>query len=145
VQNEAVPGDGTEKPYRIVDTRTRRRAGVAYLVMAGIGAAIVVAAGVDMMWLTAIVPIVALAAYEFAGAWAMPVGDMRAIEIAAEAASFGVGHGSATLGYRGVLARPVWQVLVFSDAPTPDRQALVTVDAITGEVTGRYEEPVEAP
>lgn len=139
------PDDDTIGPYRIVDTRTRRRAGIAYLLMAGFAAWIVLQAGVDAMWLTAVGPVLALAGYEFAGAWRMPVGDMRAIEIAGESTSFGVGHGSATLGYRGVLARPVWQVLVFSDAPTPDRQALVTVDAISGEVTGRYEEAVETP
>ena len=43
------------------------------------------------------------------------------------------------------MAKPVWQVLVFSDTPSPDRQALVTVDAISGEVTGLYEESVPLP
>ena len=97
------------------------------------------------MWLTAVLPIAALGIIQVAGAWRMPITDMRAIEIASEDASFSVGHGSATLGYRGWLAKPIWQVLVFSDAPSPDRQALVTVDAMTGDVTGRYEEAVDAP
>ena len=70
---------------------------------------------------------------------------MEAIRIASEEASFDVGHGSATLGYRGLLAKPIWQVLVFSDTPSPDREALVTVDAMTGEVTGHFEQPVEIP
>jgi hypothetical protein len=108
-------------------------------------AALVLTTGAELMWLTGVVPLLALAGYQFAGAWKMHVTDMGAIGIASESASFNVGHGSATLGYRGVLAKPVWQVLVFSDSPSPDRQALVTVDAISGDVTGQYEETVEAP
>ena len=142
---DAQPADGTVRPYRIIDTRTRRRAGVVYLSMAVLAAALVMAAGLPAMWLTAVVPIVLLAGYEFVGAWSMPITDMRAIAIASEAASFDVGHGSATLGYRGPLAKPVWQVLVFSNTPSPDRQALVTVDAMTGDVTGRYEEEIALP
>lgn len=139
------PEDGTVRPYRVIDTRTRRRAGVVYLAMALLAAVVVLAAGLPLMWLTAVVPIVFLAGYEFVGAWSMPITDMRAIDIASDAASFDVGHGSATLGYRGPLAKPVWQVLVFSDTPSPDRQALVTVDAMTGDVTGRYEEEIPLP
>jgi hypothetical protein len=123
----------------------RRRAGAVYAVMAIAAAVLVVVADVPAMWLTAIVPIGALALVQFAAAWRMDVSDMQAIEIAGRAASFDFGHGSATLGYRGPLAKPVWQVLLFSDAPSPDRQALVTVDAISGEVTGRYEEDVPLP
>ena len=141
---DAQPG-GAEGPYRTLDTRRRARAAIVYLIMAAFGAVLVLASGVSAMWLTAVAPLVALAAYELTGAWRMRITDMKAIEIAGRAASFDFGHGSATLGYRGVLAKPVWQVLVFSDTPSPDRQALVTVDAIDGEVTGLYEEDVPLP
>lgn len=97
------------------------------------------------MWFTGVGALLALAAYQFAGAWTMQVTDMQAIDIASSVASFPVGHGSATLGYSGVLAKPMWQVLVFSNTPSPDRQALVTVDALSGDVTGQYEEAVELP
>ncbi len=137
--------DGTVRPYRVIDTRTRRRAGYVYLVMAAVAALLVVGTGIGAMWLTAVVPIVVLGAVQIVAAWRMPVTDMQAIQIAGDAASFDFGHGSATLGYRGPLAQPVWQVLAFSDAPSPDRQALVTVDAMTGEVTGRYEEELPLP
>ena len=137
--------DGTVRPYRVIDTRTRRRAGYVYLVMAAVAALLVVGTGIDAMWLTAVVPIVVLGAVQIVAAWRMPVTDMQAIKIAGDAASFDFGHGSATLGYRGPLAQPVWQVLAFSDTPSPDRQALVTVDAMTGEVTGRYEEELPLP
>ena len=145
----AGAGDHEERapdaPYRVIDTRARARAGLVYLGMACMAGIVTVASGTSPMWLTAVVPIGAIGAFHIATAWSMPVSDGEAIRIAATAVSFGFGHGSATLGYRGVLAKPVWQVLVFSDTPSPDHQALVTVDAMTGDVTGVYEEVVDAP
>lgn len=141
----AGPTDGTVGPYRRIDTRTRRRAGVVYLVMAGVAAWVVIAIGLPAMWATAVVPIVVLAVYQFVAAWPISVSDMQAIDIASAAASFDVGHGSATLGYRGPLAKPVWQVLVFSNTASPDREALITVDALDGRVTGRFEQAVDQP
>ena len=132
-------------PFRPLDTAKRRRAGIVYLVMAAVAALLVIAAGVATMWVTTVIPLVGIAAYQFIGGWKLEVTDMQAIEIAGETASFPFGHGSATLGFRGPLAKPVWQVLVFADGPTPDRQALVTVDGLSGDITGIYEEAVEAP
>jgi hypothetical protein len=120
-------------------------AALVYVAMAVIAGSIVVVSGVAAMWSTAVVPLVLLATYQVLGAWRMAISDQRAIEIAGSVTSFAIGHGSATLGYRGILAKPVWQVLVFADTPSPDHQALVTVDAMTGDVTGRYEEVVEVP
>ena len=132
-------------PYRILDTSRRRRAGFVYLAIAAVCALIVLVINISAMWFTGVGALLMLAGYQFAGAWRMTVTDMEAIGIASNAASFAVGHGSATLGYKGVLAKPIWQVLVFSDTPSPDRQALVTVDALSGDVTGQYEEAVPAP
>ena len=133
------------RPFRVLDTRRRRKAAIVYLAMAGVAALLTLGSGVSAMWLTAVAVLLALAAIHVVGAWSMPVTDLRAIEIAADAASFDVGHGSATLGYRGILAKPVWQVLVFADTPSPDHQALITVDAMNGEITGSYEEAVPLP
>jgi len=36
-------------------------------------------------------------------------------------------------------------VLVFADGAAPDTQALITVDALTSEILGVYEEPVPVP
>jgi hypothetical protein len=113
--------------------------------VAALATALVAMTDVRAMWLTAVVPLVGLALIQVAGGWRMKVKDIEAIGIASDHASFDVGHGSATLGFRGVLAKPVWQVLVFADGPAPDTQALVTVDALTGEVRDSYEESVPAP
>ena len=136
---------GAIGPYRRLDTSKRRRAGVVYLAMAGVAGAITITTGIQLLWLTAVLPLVALAGYQFLGGWKMQVTDMAAIESASDEVSFSVGHGSATLGYRGFRARPVWEVLVFGDGPAPRYQALVTIDAVSGIVTGIYEEPVQQP
>ena len=133
------------RPFRVLDTRRRRQAAIVYGAMAALAAVLTVATGVSAMWFTAVGVLLVLAAAQVVGAWRMPITDLAAIDIAADAASFDVGHGSATLGYRGILAQPVWQVLVFADTPSPDHQALVTIDAMTGEVTGTYEETVPLP
>jgi hypothetical protein len=129
----------------VLDTATRRRAAIVYVVVAAFAAGLIVVSGVGAMWITAVAPLLMLAALQVAGGWRMRVKDIEAIRIASEHASFDVGHGSATLGFRGPLAKPVWQVLVFADGPAPDSQALVTVDALSGDVRGSYEEPVPVP
>jgi hypothetical protein len=139
--------DGGEAihPYRHLDTAKRRRAGVVYFAMAVLAGAIAARTGVQLLWLTAVVPLVLLGGYQFLGGWKMQVTDMEAIEKASQQTSFSVGHGSATLGYRGLRARPVWEVLVFGAGGAPRFQALVTIDAVSGDVTGIYEEPVVQP
>lgn len=131
-------------PYRVLDTATRRRAGVAYMVMALVVAGIVLITGVSLMWLTGVVPLLALALIQFVGGWKIQITDMEAIAIASDATSFDAGHASGSLGFRGWLAKPVWQILVFESGPgSPDHQAVVTVDGLSGDVLGVYEEPVE--
>jgi hypothetical protein len=138
-------GDGTIRPYRILDTAKRRRAGVVYIVMAVLAGAIAISTQIQPLWVTAVVPLVVLAGYQFLGGWKMQVTDMEAIEKASDRVSFTTGHGSATLGYRGLRARPVWEVLVYGDGPAPQFQALVTIDAVSGDVTGTFEEEVVRP
>jgi hypothetical protein len=138
-------GDGTIRPYRILDTAKRRRAGVVYIVMAVLAGAIAISTQIQPLWVTAVVPLVVLAGYQFLGGWKMQVTDMEAIEKASDRVSFTTGHGSATLGYRGLRARPVWEVLVYGDGPAPQFQALVTIDAVSGDVTGTFEEEVVKP
>ena len=142
-----APGsdDGAIRPYRILDTAKRRRAGIMYIIMAAVAGVVAASTQIQLMWLTAVVPLVVLAGYQFLGGWKMQVTDMEAIEKASDRVSFATGHGSATLGYRGLRARPVWEVLVYGDGSSPDFQALVTIDAVSGEVTGIYEEPVAQP
>lgn len=132
-------------PYRVLNTGQRARAGLVYVALAILAGTVAVAIDLSLLWITAVLPLAAIALIHLVASWRMPITDMQAIELASNEASFTMGHGSATLGYRGVLAKPVWQVLVFSDTPSPDREALVTVDAMTGKVTGHFEQDIEIP
>ncbi len=142
---EEHPPEELLVPYRHLDTAKRRRAGAAYLAMAAIAGVFAAVSGTSMLWLTASVPLTGIATYQFATGWKLQVRDLEAIRLAGEAAPFTFGHGSATLRFRGPLAKPVWQVLLFADGPAPDRRALVTIDGLTGDVTGVFEEAVLAP
>lgn len=130
------------RPHRLLDTANRRAAGTVYLVAGLVAVPLILVTGVDLMWVTAVVPLVAIAVYHFVAGRHLEVRDMEAIEIASTEAPFEVGHASATLGFVGLTAKPVWQVLAFEAGDTPRNQTLVTVDALTGAVTGTFTEAV---
>lgn len=142
-ENDSAAGDLV--PFRSLDTKNRRTAAGVYLVAAAVAAAVVVATGISLMWLTAVLPLVVIATYQFIAGRRLQTSDMEAIALASNAAPFDVGHGSATLGFTGITAKPVWQVLLFEAGAAPHHQALVTVDGLTGEVMGTFAEPVPAP
>ncbi|MDK1018900.1 MAG: hypothetical protein QGD89_05820 [Actinomycetota bacterium] len=138
-----LSGDsGKPAPFRVLDTSNRRSAAIVYLVVAAFTGVLVVTTDITPLWATAVLPLVLLAAYHFLTGRRMRISDMEAIRIGSATAPFEVGHGSATLGFAGMLAKPVWQVLVFEAGATPLHQALVTVDALSGEVQGIYTQSV---
>jgi hypothetical protein len=59
---------------------------------------------------------------------------------ATTAVGFPVGHASAQLGWRGLLSRPTWRVLVFSAEEPPKQRGFVLVDAASGEVLDKIVE-----
>jgi len=132
-------------PFRKLDTSDRRVAAVVYLVAAAGAAAVTSESGIDLMWLTVVLPLVVIGMYQIASGRPMAISDIESVKIASGAAPFDVGHASATLGFHGLLARPVWQVLAFESGGYPGHQALVTVDAYSGEVTGTFAQSVESP
>jgi len=130
-------------PDRLLNTSNRRAAALIYFIVAVFAGAIALVTGVHLMWLSAVLPIAGLGVYHLAAGRRMEVSDMEAIALASNAAPFDAGHASATLGFVGISARPVWQVLVFEAGATPGHQALITVDALSSEVTASYSEAVE--
>ena len=51
---------------------------------------------------------------------------------------------SAALGFDGFLARPVWNVLVFSADEPPTRRGLVRVSGRDGSIVEQYTEKIES-
>jgi hypothetical protein len=66
--------------------------------------------------------------------------ETDALVAATTAVGFPVGHASAQLGWRGLLSRPTWRVLVFSAEEPPKQRGFVLVDAASGEVLDKIVE-----
>ncbi|MDJ0954034.1 MAG: hypothetical protein QNJ81_10175 [Acidimicrobiia bacterium] len=128
-------------PYEVPDPARRRRAGFVYLgaaALTAIGMALGLPAG---MWVIVAV-FLAIGVYHFLAGAHLAVGDTDALNIANAAMDFPVGHASAVLGFDGLLARPTWNVLVFSADEPPTQRGLVRVDGRSGDVVETYTEPV---
>ena len=130
-------------PYQVPDPARRKRSGLVYLA----GSAIVVggmAAGLPSgMWVMAVI-LAVIALYHFLAGQHLAVTDGEALNAANRATEYAVGHASAVLGFEGILAKPVWNVLVFSADEPPTRRSLIRVDGSTGNVVETYTEDVPA-
>lgn len=127
--------DATQhEPYAIPSTTRRRRSGVVY----GVAGAGSVALGLHVV--AGI--LFALALWHLSSAWRIGVLDPEALETATREVGFPVGHASAVVGFDGVRARPVWNVLVFSADEPPSRRGLVRVDAVEGHVVETFVEDI---
>ena len=129
--------------YTVPDTAQRRTAGWVYGVIAAI-AAVAALSGLGSGYWVATAALVLIAAYHLAAGRPLAVREAAALESANRATDFAVGHASAALGFDGFLARPVWNVLVFSADDPPTRRGLVRVDALEGSIVEQYVEPIEA-
>ncbi len=130
--------------YHIPDTNRRRRAALVYLVGAVVVAALIVIGRLpNAMWWTAVVVLGVVGVYHLASGWSLAVREEAALETANREVGFPVGHASATLGFGGWRARPVWNVLVFSAEDPPLRQGLVRVDGVDGDVLDSWIEDVQ--
>ncbi|MDJ0925910.1 MAG: hypothetical protein QNJ77_15270 [Acidimicrobiia bacterium] len=128
-------------PYQVPNPARRRRAGFVYFCGAAL-TALGIAAGLPPgMWVM-VAGLVLIGAYHLVAGHQLKVTDGTALVAANRSTEFAVGHASAVLGFEGLLARPVWNVLVFSADDPPSRRGLVRVDGRTGEVLETYTEGV---
>ncbi len=115
-------------PYRFPAPTRRRISGWIFVVFAVVALLVI-----DGGWLPAIGFFV-LAIWQFASAWPLNIDEHKALEIAAAAVSFPVGHASAAVTFRGIRSRPRWSVVLYSADEPPDQRGLVVVDAVSGEI-----------
>ncbi len=142
----AVPEDldaSVVGPYSVPDTVRRRNAGAIYLIAAAaVAVGLVVEALPAPMWWTTVVPLALIALYHVVAGWRLEVREPEALVEANRAVPFPVGHASAQLGFSGPLAKPIWNVLVFSADEPPSERALVRVDALDRSLVDVYAEAV---
>ena len=131
-------------PYRFPDPRRRKIAAWLYAA----GAVILIALAVtvaQLYWVMAVI-MLGLAGWHLAAAWPLEIEQEQALELAASAAPFAVGHASAAVTFHGVRSRPRWSVILYSADDPPSQRSLVQLDAVTGHrVDEVYTEDVPEP
>jgi hypothetical protein len=146
---DQLPADldaaGFVGPYTFPDNSRRRIAGALYLLIG--------AASLLTWWLRGddgvlvnggfLVAGIALAAW---GGWCLVTGvplgvnETDALVAATREVGFAVGHASAQLGWRGLLSRPTWRILLYSAEEPPAKRGLVLVDGVDGRVVAQLVE-----
>jgi hypothetical protein len=91
-------------------------------------------------FLLAAVLLAGVGAYHLATGWNLDVDEQDALVAATRAVGFPVGHASAQMGWRGLLSRPTWRILLYSTENPPARRGLVLVDGVDGEIVEQFVE-----
>ena len=132
-------------PYVFPNNNRRRVPGYLYLLI-GIGClaawGLVGADGVlvNSGMLAAGLAMLLIGAYHLVAGWNLDVDERDALVAATERVAFPVGHASAQLGWRGLLSRPTWRILLYSAENPPTRRGLVLVDGVDGEIVAAFTE-----
>jgi hypothetical protein len=137
---EDLNASGYVGPYLFPNNNRRRIPGVIYLVMAAGcfllwithtgGTHVLVNAG----WLAAAIGLAVFGTYSIVVGWNLDVDERDALVASVRQVGFPVGHASAQMGWRGVLSRPTWRILLYSAEDPPLQRGLVLVDGVDGEV-----------
>jgi hypothetical protein len=141
---DTLPDDlnaaGYVGPYMFPNNNRRRIPAILYWV---------IAAGCLVLWFTtkddnpvlvnggyvaAAIVLILVGIYSFVTGWNLDVDERDALVIATRQVGFPVGHASAQMGWRGLLSRPTWRILVYSAEDPPDKRGLVLVDGVDGTV-----------
>lgn len=148
---DAVPGTdapddricevpSTSRRHLFPDNNRRRIPAILYWVIAAICLVIWVTTRhgapvlVDDGLVYAAVGLVAIGVYSFVAGRDLRLDEHDALVVAVERVGFPVGHASAQMGWRGLLSRPTWRILIYSAEERPTRRGLVLVDGTDGHV-----------
>lgn len=130
--------------YIFPNNNRRRIPGYLYLVVALGLAALVLVRGegvlVDNGLLLAAGILAVVGAYSIVAGWNLDVDERDALVAAIREVGFPVGHAGAQLGWRGLLSRPTWRILLYSADEPPSKRGLVLVDGVDGEVLEHFVE-----
>ena len=142
--HDVLPEDlditGLVGPYTFPNINRRRVPGALYLAIA-LGSFVlwVLNRGDDHVlvnsgFLVVAVFLALVGTYHLVAGWNLDVNDTDALVAAVKRVGFPVGHASAQLGWRGLLSRPTWRILLYSAEDPPARRGLVLVDGVDGSV-----------
>lgn len=130
-------------PYMFPDNARRRVPGYLYLATAGVCLLIwglVDSPYVNGGFLFAAILLAAFGLYSIVAGWPLDVDERDALVEASKQVGFPVGHASAQLGWRGLLSRPTWRILLYSADTPPTHRGLVLVDGVNGAIIQHFVE-----
>lgn len=140
---EDLDAAGYVGPYMFPDNSRRRIPGYLYLILA-VGCATVWATSdssyVNDGFLLAAVLLAVFGIYHQLAGWSLKFDEQDALVAATKEVGFPVGHASAQLGWRGLLSRPTWRLLLYSAEAPPAKRGLVLVDGVDGSIVEHFVE-----
>jgi hypothetical protein len=156
-QGEPEPTDGGDvlpedlqphlvdpEEYVFPNNNRRRIPGYLYLVIAILLTVLVLVRGdalfVNRGLLGAAVILGAVGIYSLVSGWNLAVDERDALVAAVAEVGFPVGHASAQMGWRGLLSRPVWRILLYSADEPPTRRGFVLVDGVDASIIESFAE-----
>ncbi|MDZ7733399.1 MAG: hypothetical protein U5R31_10050 [Acidimicrobiia bacterium] len=143
---EDLDAAGYVGPYVFPNNNRRRVPGVIYLVGAALLVAVWAVAGggspvlVNGGFVVAAAGLGVVGLYSLIAGWNLDVDERDALVAATRAVGFPVGHASAQMGWRGVLSRPTWRILLYSADYPPSLRGLVLVDGVDAEIVDWFVE-----
>jgi hypothetical protein len=141
---DALPEDldaaGYVGPYLFPNNNRRRIPAYLYWGISAISIAVwFVRRGEDPVMvndgvLIAAIVLALIGLYSFVSGWNLDVDESDALVAATRQVGFPVGHASAQMGWRGLLSRPTWRILLYSADDPPEKRGLVLVDGVDGSI-----------
>jgi hypothetical protein len=130
-------------PYQFPDNDRRRKPALLYVVVgaAMLGVWLAARSGdgsalVNRGFALGGAFLLVLGVYGWLAGTKLAVHETDALVAASTHVGFPVGHASAQLGWRGLLSRPTWRILLYSADNPPAKRGLVLVDGIDRRVVG---------
>lgn len=130
--------------YVFPNNNRRRIPGVMYLIIAAAMIGVFVVRGdavlVNRGVLLGGIALGVFGLYSIISGWNLDVDEREALVQSTKAVGFPVGHASAQMGWRGLLSRPTWRILLYSNEEPPVKRGFVLVDGVKGDVVDAFVE-----
>ncbi len=146
---DSLPADlqpdlADHEDYLFPNNNRRRIPGYLYIGIAGVLLAVYLTRGegvlVNRGTLAGAIILALVGIYSIVAGWNLEVDERDALVASSRDVGFPVGHASAQLGWRGLLSRPTWRILLYSADNPPTKRGLVLVDGVNGEIVERFVE-----
>lgn len=142
--DDLQPALADQDDYIFPNNNRRRIPGVIYLIIAaGMIAAYVIRGDAILVNRGVFIGGIALGlfgVYSIVAGWNLDVDEREALVQSTKAVGFPVGHASAQMGWRGLLSRPTWRILLYSNEEPPAKRGFVLVDGVDGTVVDSFVE-----